>query len=187
MCFSSRSHARAVGQEKEVRHDITKQAKRRGRGGGRLVAGIVSGGLLQLMHMTTMEGLRQPAMALVAGAVHTTRPLLAWAGYLVYAALIGAAFGWLTGRQDVGEGAGVVWGVLYGAFWWIVSGLVVIPVLYGVGPLTSAAVDVIRNASLPWFAAMLLNGGVLGGVYPLLAPRRSLSAAGAARETRRAA
>ena len=152
-----------------------------------LVAGIVSGGLLQLMRMTTMEGLRQPAMTLVAGAVHTARPPLAWAGYVVYAALIGAAFGALLGRQDVGEGAGVVWGVLYGAFWWIVSGLVVIPALYGVGPLTPAAVDVIRNASLPWFAAMLLNGGVLGAAYALLAHRRPVSAAGAAQTARRAA
>lgn len=164
----------------------TKQSVGIGAAAG-LLAGIVSGGLLQLVRMTTMEGLRRPAMALVAGAVHTARPPLAWAGYLVYAALIGAAFGALLGRQDVGESAGVVWGVLYGAFWWIVSGLVIIPALYGVGPLTPAAVDVIRNASLPWFAAMLLNGAVLGGAYALLAHRRPPSDTGAVQTTRRAA
>ena len=136
-----------------------------------LIGGIVSGALLELAHMTTAEGLRGPAMGLIAGAVHTTHAPLAWAGYLLYAALIGAGLGWLLRYEDVGAG-GVVWGVLYGGFWWIVSGLVVIPALYGIGPMTPAAVDVIRSASLPWFAAMLVDGGVLGAAYALLMRRR---------------
>jgi hypothetical protein len=129
------------------------------------VSGVVSGVLLQSVHMTTMEGVRTPAMALVGGAVHTGRTPLAWVGYLVYAVLIGAAFGWLLASQRVYAGAGLVWGVLYGAAWWIVSSLLIIPSLYGVPPLTPAAVDVVRNASLPWFGAMLLDGGVLGAAY----------------------
>lgn len=152
-----------------------------------VVAGVVSGVLLELVRVTTMEGVRQPAMGLVAGAAHTARTPLAWAAYLVYAAVIGAAFGWLLRWQRVGAGSGVVWGVLYGGFWWIVSGLVVIPSLYGVAPMTPAAVDVIRNASLPWFAAMLLAGGVLGGVYTLLVHRRSPTAHDEALKTPRAA
>ena len=137
-----------------------------------LLAGVVSGGLLGLVRMPTIEGVRQPAMGLIAGAVHSARMPLAWSAYLLYATLIGAGFGGLLGRQRVGLGSGVVWGVLYGAFWWIVSGLVVIPALYEQAPLTPAAVDVIRNASLPWFAAMLLDGAVLGGAYVLFVHRR---------------
>ena len=137
-----------------------------------LVGGVVSGILLQLARTTTPDGIRAPAMTLVAGAAHTTRAPLAWLAYLVYAVLIGAAFGWLLGRQDVTGGSSVIWGVLYGGFWWIASGLVVIPVLYGAGPFTPAGVDVIRNASLPWFAAMLLHGGVLGATYALMTYRR---------------
>lgn len=137
-----------------------------------LAGGILSGVLLHVTHMLTPEGVEGPAMGLVEGAVHTAREPLAWAGYLVFAALIGAGFGWLLRRQEVSEGFGLVWGVLYGAFWWIVSGLVLIPALYGVGPMTPAAVNVIRNASLPWFAAMLLDGAVLGGLFALLVHRR---------------
>jgi len=137
-----------------------------------LAGGLVSAGLLQLTRMTTMEGVRQPAMGLVAGAAHTTRTPLAWAAYLMFSVLIGIAFGWLLRRHEVDGGPGLVWGVLYGAAWWIVSGLVVIPALYCVAPLTPVAVEVIRNASLPWFAAMLLNGGVLGGMYGMLSRRR---------------
>jgi len=136
-----------------------------------LAGGIVSGVLLQLARMTTPDGVRAPAMRLVAGAVHTASVPLAWLAYLVYAALIGAAFGWLLARQRVGGGSGVVWGALYGGFWWIVSGLVVIPGLHAVGPLTPAAVDLVRPASLPWFAAMLVDGAVLGGVYTVIRRR----------------
>jgi hypothetical protein len=154
---------------------------------GGLVAGLVSGVLLQLVHMTTMEGVRQPAMGLVAGAVHTAWAPLAWAGYVVYATLIGAAFGWLLRWQHVGAGSGVVWGVLYGGFWWIVSGLVVIPALYGVAPMIPAAVAVIRNASMPWFAAMLLDGAVLGAAYVLFLHERAANARDEALKTPRAA
>ena len=136
-----------------------------------LVGGIVSGLLLQLAHMTTPDGVRAPAMRLVAGAVHTASVPLAWLAYLVYAALIGAAFGWLLARQRVGGGSGVVWGALYGGFWWIVSGLVVIPLLHAVGPLTPGAVDLVRPAAMPWFAAMLVDGAVLGGVYAMILRR----------------
>jgi hypothetical protein len=134
-----------------------------------LAGGVVSGMLLQLTRMTTPDGVRASAMRLVAGAVHTVSVPLAWLAYLVYAALIGAAFGWLLARQRVGGGSGVIWGGLYGGFWWIVSGLVVIPILHAVGPLTPAAVDLVRPASAPWFAAMVVDGAVLGGVYAALA------------------
>jgi len=133
-----------------------------------LVGGIASGVLLQLTRMTTVSGAQAPAMALVAAAAHVAPAPAAWIVYLVYTALIGAAFGALLARQDVGEGSGIVWGVLYGGFWWIVSGLVVIPALHGVGPLTPAAVDIIRGASLPWFAAMLVDGAFTGGVYAVV-------------------
>jgi len=152
-----------------------------------VLGGVVSGVLLQLTRITTQYGVREPAMGLVAGAVHTVREPLAWIGYLVYAALIGAVFGWLLRWQEVGAAAGGVWGVLYGGFWWIVSGLIVIPALYGVEPMTPAAVDVIRNASLPWFGAMLLDGAVLGGAYALLVRRRPPRAGTSGVTARRAA
>jgi|SRR5215470_13554334 len=164
----------------------TKRSIRSGVAAG-LVSGVVSGVFLQVVHMTTIEGLRTPAMALVAGAVHTARAPMAWVGYLVYAAFIGAVFGWLLAGQRVAAGSGIVWGVLYGACWWIISSLAVIPALYGVAPLTPAAIDVVRNASLPWFAAMLLAGGVLGAAYVGFMHRRPPGTREAAQSTPRAA
>jgi len=138
-----------------------------------LVGGLVSAPLLQLVHVSTDTGIRAPAMGLVTGAVHATT---------------GAA-GWLLWKQDVDAGTGLAWGALYGAFWWIVSGLVLIPALRGIAPFTPAAVDVVRVASFPWLAAMIVNGLVLGGVFATLARRLTARAESgvAAPATRRAA
>jgi len=150
-----------------------------------LVAGVVSGALLQLARMTAADGARVPAMRLVAGAVHTASAPVAWLAYLGYAVLTGAAFGWLLAGQEIGEGPGLVWGTLYGGFWWIVSGLVVIPALYAVAPLTPAAMDVVRPGGPPWFVAMLVDGAVLGGVYAVIARRPRANAEKDALATKR--
>src|SRR5437762_7546938 len=81
-----------------------------------LIGGVVSGVLLQLTHMITPAGVPASAMRLVADAVHVAELPAAWIAYLIYAALIGAGFGALLARQHVGEGSGIVWGVLYGGF-----------------------------------------------------------------------
>jgi hypothetical protein len=140
-----------------------------------LVGGLVSGVLLQFTRMTTLDGATAPAMRLVADAAHVTGTPAGWIAYLVYTALLGAIFGWLLASQEVGEGSGIVWGALYGGVWWIVSGLVIIPVLHGVGPLTPAAVDLIRGASFPWFAAMVVDGAFTGGIYAVAVHQRRLT------------
>jgi hypothetical protein len=153
-----------------------------------LVGGLVSAVLLQLLRVSTDAGTRAPAMRLVAGTVHSATNAAAWIGYLVYAVIIGGLFGWLLWKQDVEEGTGLVWGALYGAFWWIASGLVVIPALRGIAPFTPAAVDVVRFAALAWFAAMIVDGLLLGGIYATLARRLGGGESSvAAAKTRRAA
>ena len=136
------------------------------------VGGIVSGVLLQFTRMTTLDGATAPAIRLVTDAVHLSGSLAGWIAYLIFTTLLGVFFGWLLARQDVGEGSGIVWGALYGGIWWIVSGLAVIPALHGVGPLTPAAVDLIRGASFPWFAAMVVDGAFTGGIYAVAVHQR---------------
>jgi hypothetical protein len=154
-----------------------------------LIGGLVSALLLQLVHVSSDTGIREPAMRLVTGAVHARTDAAGWLAYLVYAVIIGGLFGWLLWKQEVDEGTSLAWGALYGAFWWIASGLVVIPALRGIAPFTPAAVDVVRAASFPWLAAMIVDGLVLGGVFATLAHRLTTRAASraAAPPTRRAA
>jgi len=155
--------------------NVTKDSIGRGALAG-LVAAVPAGVLLQLAHMSTPDGVRQPAILLVGNAVHARADVVAWVAYLVYGALIGAGFGWLLSRQKVAEGSDLVWGGLYGAFWWIFSSLVFIPALHGIGPMTPAAIDLIRGASVAWFAANIVWGVIMGGVYAALVARRAREA-----------
>jgi len=136
------------------------------------LGGVASGAVLRVAPMMTADGARGPAMRMVADAVHTTKLPLAGAAYLVYAVLIGVLFGWMLAEQRMRATAGVVWGLLYGVFWWLASLAIVMPVLRGLAPLTPAAVDAARRGSAWWLVAMLLDGAVLGGVYALIAERR---------------
>ena len=136
------------------------------------LGGVASGLVLRVAPMTTADGARGPALRLVADAVHTARLPLAGAAYLIYASLLCELFGWMVGGQRMRASAGVVWGVLYGVFWWLASLAIVIPVLRGLAPLTPAAVDAARDGGVWWLAAMLLDGAVLGAVYPAIVTRR---------------
>ncbi len=40
-------------------------------------------------------------------------------------------FGWLLGARVHGYGNGLGWGVLYGIAWWVLGGLILMPVLLG--------------------------------------------------------
>ena len=155
--------------------DATKDSIGRGALAG-LVAAVVGGVLLQVAHMSTPDGVRQSAILLVANAVHSHADAVGWVAYLVYGALIGAGFGWLLSRQKVAEGSDLVWGGLYGAFWWIFSSLVIIPALHGIGPMTPAAIDLIRGASVAWFAANIVWGVIMGGLSAALVARRAREA-----------
>ena len=154
-----------------------------------LIGGLASAVLLQLLHVSSGAGAAEPALSIVGSAVHTTSETVAWVAYLSYALVIGAVFGWLLSRQDIDERTGLAWGGLYGAFWWILSGLVLIPALRGTAPLTPAAIDVVRAGSFAWLAASILDGLVLGGVFAVLGRYlgRRPARAVAAGPTRRAA
>jgi hypothetical protein len=143
-----------------------------------LVGGLLSAVLLQLMRMTTAAGARQSAMRLVGESVHARGDAAAWVAYVVYAAVIGGVFGWLLARQDVEEGTGLAWGGLYGAFWWLASSLVVIPLAHAVAPLTPAAIDLVRGGAAAWLVAMVVDGVVTGGIFAVLAARRPPAASG---------
>jgi hypothetical protein len=153
-----------------------------------LIGGLLSAVLLQLMRMTTPAGARQPAMRLVGEAVHVHGDAAAWIVYLAYAVVIGGVFGWLLAGQKVEEGTGLAWGGLYGAFWWLASSLVVIPLAHGVAPLTPSAIDLVRGAAAAWLTVLVVDGVVTGGIFALLTARRPPAAGGVlAERPRRAA
>jgi uncharacterized membrane protein YagU involved in acid resistance len=103
-----------------------------------LAAGIVFGVLMQIMTAPTPDAGKMPMMAMVAKVVRSDSLAVGWIYHLFNSAVIGAIFGWLFGNRASAFGAGIGWGAFYGLLWWVLGGLVLMPILLGMpafGPL----------------------------------------------------
>lgn len=116
-------------------------------------------------------GDREPMIMMVAHMVRSDSPAVAWILLVLGGAVMGALFGVLLGGRAAGLRAWLVRGALYGAAWWIVGSLVVMPVVLGMpafSPLTTASM---RSGAAFGLVAYLLSGVILGGVFALLRGR----------------
>lgn len=116
-------------------------------------------------------GDREPMIMMVAHMVRSDSPAVAWILLVLGGAVMGALFGVLFGSRAARLRAWLVRGALYGAAWWIVGSLVVMPVALGMpafSPLTTATM---RDGAMVSLAGYLLSGGILGGVFALLRGR----------------
>lgn len=71
----------------------------------------------------------------VASLVRAESAVVGFIVHMLIAAVIGAGFGILVGRQRPGAGETLFWGLSYGAFWWFLGPLTLMPLLLG-GSLT---------------------------------------------------
>lgn len=130
-----------------------------------LAGGVVFGLLMSVMSAPTPDGGAMPMMAMVGMVVRSPTVLVGWLYHLVNSAVIGALFGWLLGSRVQGYGGGLLWGLGYGAVWWVLGGLILMPVLLGMpalAPLTMAPMVPVAVGSL---VGHLLYGAVTGAAY----------------------
>jgi hypothetical protein len=88
-----------------------------------------------------------------------------WLYHLFNSAVIGAIFGWLLGTRVHGDGSGLSWGAGHGFAWWILGGLILMPVMLGMpafAPLMMPGMQMVAAGSL---IGHLIYGLILGGVY----------------------
>lgn len=114
---------------------------------------------------------RESMIMMVAHMVRSDSFAVAWVVLLVGGALMGALFGVLFGSRSARLRAWLVWGALYGAAWWIVGSLVLMPMVLGMpafSPLTTATM---RGGAIVGLIAYLFSGVILGGVFALLRGR----------------
>lgn len=139
---------------------------------GGLVAGVVFGIMMQMMMAPTPEGGQMPMMAMVAMVVGSTSLAVGWLYHLFNSLVIGAIFAWLLGPRVAGYGSGFGWGAAYGVAWWILGGLILMPVLLGMPPFAPLMMAPMRVVAMGSLVGHVIYGVILGGTYTALVGRK---------------
>ena len=129
-----------------------------------LIGGVVFGMLMQMM--AAPDG--KPMMAMVAGVVRSESLVVGWLYHLFNSAVIGGIFGWLLGNRIGGYGAGLLWGALYGIAWWILGGLILMPMFLGMSPFAPLMMEMMRPVAMGSLMGHIIFGLVLGVSFLLL-------------------
>ena len=133
-----------------------------------LVAGVVFGIMMQMMTAPTPEGGEMPIMAMVAKVVRSDSIAVGWLYHLFNSAVIGAIFGWLLGSRSHNFGAGLGWGAIYGFAWWILGGLILMPLFLGMSPFAPLQMEPMRPVAMGSLIGHLIYGLILGGGFAML-------------------
>jgi hypothetical protein len=150
-----------------------------------LIAGVIFGIMMQMMNAPTPDGRQVPMMMMVAMVVKSDSIAVGWLYHLFNSAVIGGIFGWLLGRATADRiSVGTGWGALYGLGWWILGGLILMPLLLGMPAFAPLRMPSMRPVAMGSLTGHLIFGVVLGMVFAWLHRRaidRGLAAAGSAR------
>ena len=114
----------------------------------------------------------------IAAIVRSDVPLVGFLVHMAVAAIIGAGFGLLVGRERLRAAEAILWGVTYGAFWWFLGALTLLPLLTGAPLLWTLEA---ARAQLPSLVGHLVYGVVTAGALVML--RRPLRSAASGRVT----
>lgn len=138
---------------------------------GGLAGGVVFGLMMGMMGMLPMIG----------GMVGVPSAAAGFVVHLMISAGIGAAFGALLGPhvEEIRDAVGA--GTVYGATWWLLGPLTLMPLMMGMGLGVNWSLEAARGA-LPSLMGHLIFGGILGFTYFRLSRQSdSRLAAGAGR------
>ena len=127
-----------------------------------LLAGIAFGIPMQILLVPTPSGELVPMMAMVARVVGSTSYAVGWLYHLFNSALIGGIFGWALGSHARNTGSAVGLGMLYGMVWWVLGGLILMPVLIGMPAFSSIRIPDMRPMAMASLLGHLLYGLALG-------------------------
>lgn len=140
--------------------------------GASIVAGLISGlvfGVVMQMMTAPASGSQVSVIALVGQIVSGTPNVAAgWAYHLFNSAVIGAAFGWLLGTRIHSYGSGTGLGAAYGFAWWILGGLILMPMFLGMSAFAPVTMPEMQMVALGSLIGHLVYGVILGGLYVAL-------------------
>ena len=130
-----------------------------------VLAGIVFGVMMQMMSAPTPQEDHVPMMTMVAMVVRSKSLLVGWLYHLFNSAVIGGIFGWLIGNRVTGYGSGTAWGAMYGIVWWVLGGLVLMPILLGMSAFAPLMMPTMRPVAMGSLIGHLVFGVILGLAY----------------------
>lgn len=137
-----------------------------------IVAGLIGGSLfgvmMQMMSAPTPDGGEMPVMAMIGQIVGSPTVAAGWVYHLFNSAVIGAIFGLLLGNQVHNYATGIGWGAAYGFAWWILGGLVLMPVMLGMAPFAPLMMPPMRMVAVGSLVGHLVYGLILGGTFAWL-------------------
>jgi hypothetical protein len=136
-----------------------------------LVGGLVFGVMMQMMNAPTPEGGQMPMMAMVAKVMRSDGIAVGWLYHLFNSAVIGAIFGWLLGSRSQRIGEGIGWGAAYGFVWWILGGLILMPIFLGMSAFAPLMMAPMRPVAMGSLMGHLIYGLILGGGFAMLKQR----------------
>lgn len=112
----------------------------------------------------------------IAAIVRSDVPLVGFLVHMAVAAIIGAGFGLLVARERLRAAEAILWGVTYGAFWWFLGALTLLPLLTGEPLLWTLEA---AQGQLPSLVGHLVYG--MGTAGALVLRRRPLPSAASGR------
>jgi hypothetical protein len=130
-----------------------------------LIGGVVFGILMTVMHAPTPDGGTMPMMAMVAKVVGSTSLAVGWVYHLFNSAVIGGLFGWILGRRVHSYANAAGWGAGYGVAWWVLGGLILMPVFLGMPVLAPIRMATMRPVALGSLVGHVLFGVILGAAF----------------------
>jgi uncharacterized membrane protein YagU involved in acid resistance len=128
--------------------------------GQRIVGGVIGGVAGGLVFGAMMAAMGM--LPMVASVVGSKSALIGFLYHMFNSVVIGAIFGFLFGAQSRTYGLGAVLGLLYGAIWWVLGPMILMPLMLGMGLQFGAAFTPPMLMSL---VGHLLYGLITGLVY----------------------
>lgn len=135
---------------------------------GGLIGGLVFGMMMQMMMAPTPDGGQMPMIAMVGQIIGSPTIAAGWIYHLFNSAVIGAIFGWLLGNRVRGYASAFGWGATYGIAWWILGGLILMPVLLGMPAFAPLMMPPMRMVAVGSLVGHLIYGLILGGAFAWL-------------------
>jgi hypothetical protein len=135
---------------------------------GGLAGGVAFGIMMHVMIAPTPEGGQMRVIEMVGQIVGSPTIAIGWAYHLFNSAVIGAIFGWLLGDRVHGYGEALGWGAAYGFVWWVVGGLILMPMLLGMPAFATLMMPPMRMIAVGSLVGHLIYGVILGVVFARL-------------------